>query len=97
MILSTLISAVASILQMVVQIYIWVIIISAIVSWVRPDPYNPIVQLLYRLTEPVYALIRRFIPTVFGGIDLAPIIVLLALKFIELFFIRLLFEFAASI
>lgn len=97
MILSTLISAVASILQMVVQIYVWVIIISAIVSWVRPDPYNPIVQLLYRLTEPVYALIRRFVPTVFGGIDLAPIIVLLALKFIELFFIRLLFEFAASL
>lgn len=97
MILSTLISAVASILQMVVQIYVWVIIISAIVSWVRSDPYNPIVQLLYRLTEPVYAFIRRFVPTVFGGIDLAPIIVLLALKFIELFFIRLLFEFAASI
>ncbi|MFL1706361.1 MULTISPECIES: YggT family protein [unclassified Campylobacter] len=97
MILSTLISAIASILQMVVQIYVWVIIISAIVSWVRPDPYNPIVQLLYRLTEPVYALIRRFVPTVFGGIDLAPIIVLLALKFIELFFIRLLFEFAASL
>ncbi|MGB2553950.1 YggT family protein, partial [Campylobacter sp. MOP51] len=45
----------------------------------------------------VYAFIRRFVPTVFGGIDLAPIIVLLALKFIELFFIRLLFEFAASL
>jgi len=77
---------------MVISIYIWVVIIAALVSWVRPDPYNPIVQTLYRLTEPVYAWIRRYIPTVIGGIDLAPLIVIFGLQFIQLFFVRLLFE-----
>jgi len=94
MILSTFIQAIAQILQMVISIYIWIVIIAALVSWVRPDPYNPIVQTLYRLTEPVYAWIRRYIPTVIGGIDLAPLIVIFGLQFIQLFFIRLLFEFS---
>lgn len=97
MILSTFIEAIASILHTVINIYIWVIIAAAIISWVRPDPYNPIVQLLYRLTEPVYAWIRRLVPTVFGGIDLAPLVVLLALQFFDLFFVKLLYEFASKI
>lgn len=73
----------------VVTLYKWVIIISAILTWVRPDPYNPIVQMLYRLTEPAYALVRKFIPTVFGGMDLAPLIVILILIFLETFLGRL--------
>ncbi|MBE3021494.1 YggT family protein [Campylobacter sp. 7477a] len=97
MIVSTFISAIATILHTVINIYIWVIITAAIVSWVRPDPYNQIVQLLYRVTEPAYAFVRRFIPTVFGGIDIAPIIILLALQFLDLFLVRLLLEFASSI
>ena len=92
MIFSTLIQALAQILHMVINIYIWVVIIAALVSWVRPDPYNPIVQTLYRLTEPVYAWIRRYIPTVVGGIDLAPLIVIFGLRFIDLFFVKLLFQ-----
>jgi YggT family protein len=92
MIVSTLIQALAQILHMVINIYIWVVIIAALVSWVRPDPYNPIVQTLYRLTEPVYAWIRRYIPTVVGGIDLAPLIVIFGLQFIDLFFVKLLFQ-----
>lgn len=97
MVLATFIQAIAQILSMVINIYIWVIIISALISWVRPDPYNPIVQILYRLTEPVYAFVRRFIPTVFGGIDIAPIIILVALQFINLFFVKLLFGLASSV
>ncbi|WP_457592521.1 YggT family protein [Hydrogenimonas sp.] len=97
MILSTFVQALAQILHMVISIYIWVVIIAALVSWVRPDPYNPIVQTLYRLTEPVYAWIRRYIPTVVGGIDLAPLIVIIGLQFIDLFLVKLLFELAASI
>lgn len=97
MILSTFLMAVANILHLIIQIYIWIIIISALISWVRPDPYNPIVQLLARLTEPVYDKIRRVMPTNFNGIEITPIIVLLALQFIDLFFIRLLGEFAASL
>ncbi|PZT47663.1 hypothetical protein B6S12_07995 [Helicobacter valdiviensis] len=94
MVLSTFIQAVAQILSMVINLYIWVIIIAAIISWVRPDPYNPIVQILYKLTEPLYAKIRRLIPTVISGVDLAPLIVLLGLKFIDLFIIKLLLNFS---
>lgn len=78
MVLSTLIEALAQILSMAINIYIWIVIIAALITWVRPDPYNPIVQILYKLTEPLYAKIRKVIPTLIGGIDIAPIIVILA-------------------
>ncbi len=94
MVLATLIEAIAQILHMVLNIYIWVVIISALITWVRPDPYNPIVQILRRLTEPVYEFMRRFIPTMIGGVDLAPIIVILSLQFIDLFAVKLLFSLA---
>lgn len=69
----------------VISLYKWVIIISALLSWVQPDPYNPIVQMLNRLTQPAYALVRRFIPTVFGGMDMTPLILIFTLQFIEIF------------
>ena len=94
MVLATLIEAIAQILHMVLNIYIWVVIISALITWVRPDPYNPIVQIFRRLTEPVYEFMRRFIPTMIGGVDLAPIIVILSLQFIDLFAVKLLFSLA---
>ncbi|MBE0491918.1 MAG: YggT family protein [Sulfurospirillum sp.] len=90
-VLATLIEALAQILHMLINIYIWVIIIAALISWVRPDPYNPIVQVLRRLTEPVYEFIRRYVPTVIGGIDLAPIAIILGLQFLDLFAVKLLF------
>ena len=71
-VLSTFILAVAQILHILITVYIWVIIIGALISWVQPDPYNPIVQVLRRLTQPVYALVQKYIPTVIGGIDLSP-------------------------
>ncbi len=97
MILSTLFTAIANILSIIVNVYTWIIIAAALVSWVSPDPSSPIVQLLYRLTEPVYSFIRRYIKTEFNGIDFAPLIVLLALQFLSQFLIRLLFVFAASL
>ncbi|OPX26774.1 MAG: hypothetical protein B1H07_03555 [Campylobacteraceae bacterium 4484_166] len=72
-----------------ITLYKWVIIISALLSWVRPDPFNPIVQLLDRLTAPAYAMVRKIIPTVFGGIDLAPVILIFVLIFFETFLKRL--------
>lgn len=63
-----------------INIYMWVIIIAALLTWVNPDPRNQIVQILYRLTEPAYSFVRRFIPTVFNGIDLAPLIIIVALQ-----------------
>lgn len=97
MILATFIQAIAQILSMVINIYIWVIIIAALLSWVNPDPSNPIVQILRRLTEPAYAYVRRYIPTVIGGIDLSPIIIILALQFLDLFLVRVLFNLAQSV
>ena len=87
--IDALISSVAVVILGVISLYKWVIIISALLSWVRPDPYNPIVQMLHRLTEPAYALVRRYIPTVFGGLDLAPVIIIFALIFLETFLSRL--------
>jgi len=73
----------------VINIYIWVVIISALITWVNPDPSNPIVQILRRLTEPVYRKMRQFFPTSFNGIDFAPIILILALQFISQILMRL--------
>ena len=97
MILSTLFSAIANILSIIVNVYTWIIIAAALISWVKPDPSSPVVQLLYRLTDPVYSFLRRYIKTEFNGIDFAPLIVLLALQLIDQFLIRLLFVFAASL
>jgi len=79
-----LIVTIIQMLNMIISLYIWVVIIAALITWVRPDPYNPIVQTLYRLTEPAYAFIRRYIPTVIGGIDLSPLVLILALQFVQL-------------
>ena len=83
--MNALLIAVLNLVLTVISLYKWVIIISALLSWVQPDPNNPIVQMLYRLTEPAYRMVRRFIPTVFGGMDLAPLILIFALMFIEIF------------
>ena len=96
-ILSTIIEAVAQVLHLIIFLYIWIVIIAALITWVQPNPYNPIVQVLMRLTQPVYAFVRRYIPTVIGGIDLSPIIIILALQFIDNFFVKLLFGLARNI
>ena len=87
--IDALIDSVAVVVLGIISLYKWVVIIAALLSWVRPDPYNPIVQMLYRLTEPAYALVRRYIPTVFGGMDLAPLIIIFILIFLETFLGRL--------
>jgi len=73
----------------IINIYIWVVIIAALITWVNPDPSNPIVQILRRLTEPVYRKMRQYFPTSFNGIDFAPIILILALQFLSQILIRL--------
>ncbi|MGE0051829.1 MAG: YggT family protein [Arcobacter sp.] len=83
--IDALLNSIFTVVLTIIFLYKWIIIISAILSWVRPDPYNPIVQMLYRLTEPAYAFVRRYIPTVVGGMDLAPLILIFALIFLETF------------
>ncbi|MCK9336660.1 MAG: YggT family protein [Arcobacteraceae bacterium] len=87
--IEALISSIAIVILGIISLYKWVVIISAILSWVNPDPNNPVVQMLYRLTEPAYRLIRKYIPTVFGGLDVAPLILIFALIFLETFLGRL--------
>lgn len=96
MIANTFLIAVAEILHMLIYAYIIVIFVACILSFVNPDPYNKIVQIIYRLSEPSFNLVRRFINTVYGGLDIAPIIVWIILMFIDKFIIRLLFDFAHS-
>ncbi len=97
MILSTLLNAIAVILHMLLSLYMWIVIIAALITFVQPDPYNKIVQTLYRLTEPLYIQIRKALPTVFGGIDVSPLIVIVIIKFIDLFFVRILEQYAHSL
>ncbi len=71
-------------ISLIIGLYIWVVIIAALITWVQPNPYNPIVRFLWNVTEPVYRWIRRYIPTTFGGFDIAPIILILVLEFLQI-------------
>lgn len=73
-------NALATVVNYVFQIYFYIVIGRAIISWVNPDPYNPIVRFLYNATDPVLNRIRRLIPLQFGGIDFSPILLLVALE-----------------
>lgn len=77
-------SALAEVLNWVLWAYMWIIIIRALLSWVNPDPWNPIVQFLIRVTEPVLAPVRRWLPTWRLGIDFSPLVVILVIYFIQL-------------
>ena len=88
--MSAFVYAIVQLLHTVITIYIWIIIIAALLSFIRPDPYNQIVQVIYRLTEPAFDFVRRKLPfVVFSGIDLSPIVILLALQFLDVFMMRL--------
>ncbi len=80
-----LLDAIAVVVYYALTLYMWLIIARAVLSWVSPDPYNPIVRFIYNLTEPVMYRIRSRIPVNFGGIDISPIIVLLAIIFLQKF------------
>ncbi|SKA81255.1 YggT family protein [Desulfobaculum bizertense] len=79
------IQGIVFILLQILFLYKWVVIISALISWVRPDPYNPVVRFLRGATEPVFYRIRRWMPFVYvSGVDLSPIVVLLGIIFLEI-------------
>jgi YggT family protein len=97
-VLSNFLIALATILGMALTIYMWIIIARAIISWVNPDPYNPIVRFLYNVTEPVLYRVRRTIPFSYaGGIDFSPLIVLLGIYFLQIFLVRSLQDFALTL
>ncbi len=82
-----LMNAIAYVIDIILEVYKWVIIIAALLSWVNPDPYNPIVRFLYSVTEPVLRPIRRAIGGRLGPIDISPIIVILAIIFLQGFLV----------
>ena len=89
--------AIAKILHIGLTLYMWIIIGRAIISWVNPDPYNTIVRFLYAVTEPVLYIIRRRLPTSFGGFDFSPIIVIMAIYFFQAFVVESLLQFAVQL
>ena len=93
-IFANLLLAVARIADILLTFYMWIIIIAALISWVSPDPYNPIVRFLYRVTEPVLGRIRRIIGFRLGVIDISPMVVILGILFVKYFVIQTLIEFA---
>jgi len=85
-------SALYQVVSLVFQIYIIIVIARALVSWVNPDPSNPIVRFLYNATEPVLARMRRILPLQFGGFDLTPIALLLLLSVVEQLLLRVIVQ-----
>ena len=79
-----LLNGIATVLHTVLEIYMWVIIIRALVSWVNPDPYNPIVQFLQRVTDPVLYQIRKRLGMGSMGFDFSPIIAILLIMFLQI-------------
>lgn len=93
-IVGNLLEALATVINYVLYLYMWIIIARAVISWVNPDPYNPIVRFLYSITDPVLLAIRRRLPLSFGGIDFSPILVILAIIFLQRFLVASLHDLA---
>ena len=97
-VLSNFIVSAARILDILLTMLYWLILIRALISWVSPDPFNPIVQFLEKATEPVLYPIRKIMPFTFRfGIDLSPIIAFLIIMFLKSFLVSTLLDLAARL
>lgn len=96
-VMKNLVFAIATILDYVLWAYMWALIISVLLSWVRPDPYNPIVRALYSITEPVLSFLRRKFPLMAGSIDFSPMVAILVIVFLQRFLVKTLIDLAARI
>jgi YggT family protein len=86
--------SIAQLADFLLTAYMWIIIGRAVISWVNADPHNPVVRFLYEATEPVLSRIRRFLPMSMGGIDFSPMILILAIMFLQSFLIQTLKQLA---
>jgi YggT family protein len=89
--------AVATVLEYVLVFFMFITIARAVLSWVSPDPYNPIVRFIHNVTEPVLYQIRKRLPVMYGGIDFSPIIVILIIIFLRIFVVDSLEGLAGSL
>ena len=96
-ILANLLIALAQALDYILWAYMWIVVARAVISWVNPDPYNPIVRFLYGATEPVLYRLRRVFPLYGGGIDFSPILVFVAIIFLQRFLVQSLYDLARSL
>jgi YggT family protein len=95
-VVSNLVMTIARLLEVVLEVYFWIIIVRALLSWVNPDRYNPIVRFLYQVTEPVLRPIRRRLPMEMG-LDFSPLVVILAIKVLQWFLVDSLRDLAVSL
>ena len=96
-IISFFIAALARLLDMALVAFMILIFARAVISWVSPDPYNPIVRFLYRVTEPVLRPVRERLGGFQVGLDFSPMIVILVLYFLKEFLVPVLFRIATEI
>ncbi|MBC8247349.1 MAG: YggT family protein [Deltaproteobacteria bacterium] len=96
-IIGYLLMAIAKVLDVVMNIFLFIVIARAVLSWVSPDPFNPIVRFINNITEPILYPIRTRLPVHFGGIDLSPIIVFLGIIFVRTFVVNTLMQMSASL
>jgi YggT family protein len=97
-VVSNFLMALAEVIKIVITVLYWLILIRALISWVNPDPYNPIVQFLYKSTEPILYPIRKILPFHFRiGIDFSPLVAFLILLFLKIFLVTTLYELASRI
>lgn len=95
-ILSNLLMAIAGVLGLVLTLYMYIVIARALISWVNPDPRNPIVRFLYNATEPLLSRVRRAVPYM-GGIDFSPLLVIVAIYFLQAFLVSSLVDLASRL
>jgi len=91
-IVGNLFMAIGTVVDIVLNLYMWILIVAALISWVSPDPYNPIVRFLRSVTEPVLRPIRKRLG-IYGGIDFSPLIVILGIIFVRSFLVKTLIEY----
>jgi YggT family protein len=97
-VLSNFLVALAHVFSVVLNIFYWLILLRALISWVQPDPSNPIVQFLYKTTEPLLYPIRKMLPfSLKFGIDISPIVAFLLIMFLRSFLVSTLFDLAAKL
>mgnify|MGYP000029444124 CR=1 FL=1 len=97
LVLGNFLLALATVLHWALEIYFWLIIARALISWVNPDPYNPIVRFLYRATEPLLGTLRRRFGLVYGGFDFSPLVVLAAIYFLKVFLVGTLVDYGRQL
>ena len=96
-IMSNFLIAIAKVLDVVLSIFMWIVIARAVLSWVSPDPYNPIVRFIHNVTEPILIQIHKRLPMMYGGIDFSPIVVILIIIFLRIFVVNSLEGLAQSL